>query len=113
MHPSPRHPTRLFTHGQARALTLATSLVLGLSLGCTQAPDPGATTASAAPPPRELPAPLASEDQGQITQIPRDQAPGAPAKQEAASKIRYAYPTMLPERSIGAPLAVAPRGSLS
>jgi hypothetical protein len=64
MHPSPRHPTRLFTPGQARALTLATALVLGLALGCTQAPDPGATTASAAPPPRELPAPLASEDQG-------------------------------------------------
>ena len=118
MHPSPRHPTRLFTHRQARALTLATALVLGLALGCTQAPDPGAATASAAPPPRELPAPLASENQGQIAQIPGDQAPGAPApgapaKQEAASNIRYAYPTMLPERSIGAPLAVAPRAKIA
>ncbi|MGB4336926.1 MAG: VWA domain-containing protein [Chromatiaceae bacterium] len=113
MHPSPRHPTRLFNHGQARALTLATALVLGLSLGCTQAPDPGATTASAAPPPRELPAPLASEDQGQITPIPGDQAPGAPAKQEAASNIRYAYPTLLPERSVVAPLAVAPKAKIA
>lgn len=112
MHPSPRNPTRLFTHGQARALTLATALVLGLSLGCTQAPDPGATTSSAAPPPRGLPAPPASEDQGQIAQIPRDQAPSAPAKQEAASKIRYAYPTILPELSIVAPLAVAPRAKI-
>jgi Ca-activated chloride channel family protein len=113
MHPSPRHPTRFFTPGQARALTLATALVLGLALGCTQAPDPGAATSSAAPPPRELPAPLASEDQGQITQIPRDQAPGAPAKQEATSNIRYAYPTLLPERSIGAPLPVVPRANIA
>jgi Ca-activated chloride channel family protein len=108
MHPSPRNPTRLFTHGQARALTLIPALVLGLSLGCTQAPDPEATTAGAAPPPQGLPTPLVSEDQSQINQIP-----GAPAKQEAASKLRYAYPTILPELSVGAPMAVAPRAKIA
>jgi Ca-activated chloride channel family protein len=90
MHPSPRHPTRFFTPGQARALTLATALVLGLALGCTQAPDPGAATSSAAPPPRELPAPLASEDQGQIAQQDAYTFPPPPPPPVPEDRERYA-----------------------
>ncbi len=104
MYPSPRTPTLLFTHRHVRALTLATALVLGLSLGCTQAPDPGQTTSSAVPPHQEQPVPLVANDQSQSVQVQGDQAQGDPAKGKAVSKLRYAYPAMLPELSIVAPM---------
>lgn len=109
MKPSPCSPTRLYVHGHARGLTLTIALILGLALGCTQAPDPGPATSSTAPPPKELPAPLTTENQGQSTQaqgnqVQNTQTQGDQVKREAPSKLRLADPTVLPELSVVVPM---------
>lgn len=108
MHQTPSIPILVPARRLNPVLTLTMALILGLAIGCTQGPDPGAATASAVPPPGELPLPPMAQDLGQMvqaqgTQIQNPQAQANQGRREDVSQARPGTTKVLPEPSSLAP----------
>lgn len=104
MHQTPSIPILVPARRLNPVLTLTMALILGLAIGCTQGPDPGAATASAVPPPGELPLPPMAQDLGQMvqaqgTQIQNPQAQANQGRREDVSQARPGTTKVLPEPS--------------